>query len=205
MIADLSGRLPAGTSHIRIGTNLKIYWDQILIDTSPQTATVQIHDVPAVEASLAFRGYPRRVEGAVPGDASFIHEDVSLTGPYARQSGQYTAYGNVLPLIKQPDDRFAILGSGDEVSLEFDPSSLPALQQGWTRDYFFYADGFAKDMDFYSAHSDSVEPLPFHSMGQYPYSQETRYPADALHLAYRLATNTRYVSGNEVSSYRFRY
>ena len=37
MIADLSGLLPAGTSRVRIGTNLKIYWDQILIDTSAQT------------------------------------------------------------------------------------------------------------------------------------------------------------------------
>ena len=41
-------------------------------------------------------------------------------------------------------------------------------------------------MDFYSAYSDTVKPLPFHSMGKYPYDPETRYPMDALHLAYRL-------------------
>jgi len=205
MIADLTGRVPAGVSRVRIGTNLKIYWDQILIDTSAQTAAVQIHDIPAVEASLAFRGYPRRVEGTVKGDATFVHEDVSLSGPYAHQPGYYTEYGNVLPLVSAADDRFVILGSGDEVALEFDPSSLPALAPGWSRDYFFYADGFAKDMDFYSAHSESVEPLPFHSMGQYPYGRETRYPADLLHLAYRLGTNSRYLSGDGKSPYRFQY
>jgi Flp pilus assembly protein TadD len=205
MIADLSGRLPAGTTRIRIGTNLKIYWDQILIDTSDQTTPVQIHEIPAVEASLAFRGYPRRTESAVPGDASFIYEDVSRTGPYGRQSGNYTAAGNVLPLLTQADDRFAILGSGDDVALEFDPSRLPPVPAGWSRDYFFYADGFAKDMDFYSAYSDSVEPLPFHAMGQYPYAPPTRYPEDAAHLAYRLGLNTRYLGSRGESSYRFQY
>jgi hypothetical protein len=32
MIADLNGKVPPGTSRIRIGTNLNIYWDQILFD-----------------------------------------------------------------------------------------------------------------------------------------------------------------------------
>jgi Tfp pilus assembly protein PilF len=205
MIADLSGRLPAGTSRIRIGTNLKIYWDQILIDTTPQTAPFEIHDVPAVEARLAFRGYPKRVEGSVRGDASYIHEDVSPTGPFSRHEGHYTAYGDVLSLLRKSDDQFVIIGSGDEVSLEFDPSALPALRPGWSRDYFFYADGFAKEMDFYEAIPDSVEPLPFHAMGQYPYGPDKRYPNDAAYLAYRLGTNTRYVSGKDTPSFRYRY
>ena len=42
--------------------------------------------------------------------------------------------------------------------------ALDALLEGWARDYFFYADGFAKDMDFYAAHGYTVEPLPFHAM-----------------------------------------
>jgi hypothetical protein len=205
MIADLSNRLPAGTSRIRIGTNLKIYWDQILIDTTPQTAPFEIHDVPAVEAGFAFRGYPKRVEGSVPGDASFIHEDVSPTGPFSRHEGHYTAYGDVLSLLRKSDDQFVIVGSGDEISLEFDPSALPALRPGWARDYFFYADGFAKEMDFHEAIPDSVEPLPFHAMGQYPYGPDKRYPNDAAYLAYRLGTNTRFVSGREIPSFRYRY
>jgi len=205
MIADLSNRVPAGTSRIRIGTNLKIYWDQILVDTTPQTASAEIHEVPAVEAGLAFRGYPKRVEGSVRGDASYIHEVVSPTGPFSRHEGHYTAYGDVLSLLRNSDDQFVIVGSGDEISLEFDPSALPALRSGWTRDYFFYADGFAKEMDFYEAIPDSVEPLPFHAMGQYPYGPEKRYPHDSEYLAYRLGTNTRFVSGKEIPSFRYQY
>jgi hypothetical protein len=206
MIADLSGRLPQGVSRIRIGTNLKIYWDQILIDVSPQTASFRIHEVPVAEAALSFHGYPRQIEHGVRGDISYIYEDASRTGPYAAHAGHYTAYGDVLGIVKDADDRFAILGSGDEVALEFDPSALPAVQPGWMRDYFFYADGFAKDMDFYEAHSGTVEPLPFHAMGRYPYGPETQYPTGSQHLEYRLRTNTRYVSNSRgVRSFRFQY
>lgn len=60
-------------------------------------------------------------------------------------------------------------------------------------------------MDFYEALSDTVDPLPFHSMGQYPYRKETQYPASPQHVDYRLNFNTRYVSGAEVRSFRFRY
>ena len=205
MVSDLSGRLPAGTSRVRIGTNLKIYWDQILIDTTPQNEPFDVHEVPLAEAVFGFRGYPRKVEGTVAGDVSYVYEDVSSSGPYARASGQYTAYGNVRSLITQRDDHFVIIGSGDEVALEFDPGKLPNIKTGWVRDYFLYADGFAKDMDFYSAYSATVEPLPFHAMGQYPYGPETTFPSDAAHLAYRLRSNTRSESGSSGTSYRFRY
>ena len=204
-VADLTGKVPAGTSRIRIGTNLKIYWDQILIDTTPQTNAVELHDVPLMEASLRFLGFPRQLGGNPASDLSYDYDQVSTTGPFTRHSGYYTAYGDVRSIVNAADDRFAILGSGDEVALEFDASALPPLRPGWTRDYFFYADGFAKDMDFYEALSDTVDPLPFHAMGQYPYGPQTRYPTSALHQDYRLNANTRWVSGGEVRSFRFRY
>src|SRR5262249_51225499 len=63
MVADLTGKLPAGTSRIRIGTNLNIYWDQILIDQTPDVAGIEMQTVPLAEATLRFHGYPRQVEG----------------------------------------------------------------------------------------------------------------------------------------------
>jgi len=205
MIADLNGKVPPGTSRIRIGTNLNIYWDQILFDQTPDVAGIRTQTVPLAEASLRFHGYPRQVEGNPKSDLWYIYEDVSPTGPYARHTGNFTAYGDVLPLLGNADDRFAIIASGDEVALEFDPSSLAPLPPGWSRDYFLYADGFAKDMDFYESLSDTVEPLPYHSMPRYPYASDAHYPDTPEHLRYRLNYNTRFVSGNGVSSFRTRF
>ena len=205
MVADLTGRLPAGTKRVRIMTNLKIYWDQILLDTTPEANLTRLSEVPLAEATLGFRGYPREVRGDPPSDIRYVYEDVSRTGPYARHAGNYTRYGDALELLTAADDRFAILGSGDEVQLEFDSSRLAPLPAGWTRDYFFYADGFAKDMDFYAAHGYTVEPLPFHAMRGYPYIGAETYPREGPYLQYQLELNTRQVSGRGASSFRFDY
>ncbi len=203
-VADLTGKLPAGTRRIRITTNLQIYWDQVLVDRTAAGVPVRAADVPLAEAKLAFHGYPRPLEKETPGDLSYVYEDVSLTGPYARQAGAYTRFGDVRALLAAADDRLVVFGSGDEVQLEFDPAGLPALPDGWQRDYFFFADGFEKDMDFYAADGQIVEPLPFHAMRDYPYPQAST-PADASYLHYLLEYNTRFYSGQPESEYRFRY
>jgi tetratricopeptide (TPR) repeat protein len=205
MVADLTGRLPAGTKRVRILTNLRIYWDQILLDTTPEANLTRLSEVPLAEATLGFHGYPREMRGDPPSDISYVYEDVSRTGPFSQHAGYYTRYGDALKLLAAADDRFAILGSGDEVQLEFDPSPLAPLPAGWTRDYLFYADGFAKDMDFYAAHGYTVEPLPFHAMRGYPYMGAETYPREGAHLQYQLDMNTRQVSGRGASSYRFDY
>jgi Flp pilus assembly protein TadD len=203
-IADLTGKLPPGTRRIRIATNLQIYWDQVLVDRTAPGIRVHTTDVPLAKAKLAFHGYPRPVEKKTPGDLSYLYEDVSLTGPYARQAGAYTRLGDVRELLTAADDRHVVFGSGDEVQLEFDSAGLPSIPPGWKRDYFFFADGFEKDMDFYAADGQTVEPIPFHAMPDYPYAPGNA-PADARYLHYLLEYNTRFYSGEAESEYRFRY
>ncbi len=205
MVADLTGRLPAGARQVRIVTNLKIYWDQILLDTTPEANLTRLTEIPLASATLGFHGYPREVSGDLSSDIHYVYEDVSRTGPYARHVGNYTRYGDVRELLTTANDRFAILGSGDEVKLEFDSTRLAPVPPGWTRDYLFYADGFEKDMDFYAAYGYTVEPLPFHAMRGYPYVGTETYPREGPYLEYLLETNTRHVSGRGVTSYRFEY
>jgi len=205
MVADLTGKLSPGTRFIRITTNLKIYWDRIRVDNSAQDIPFRVAEAPLAHAQLQFRGYPRVVEHSPRNDLTYIYEDVSLTGPYTRQAGNYTRYGDVTELLRASDEEYVIFGSGDEVAVEFDVTRLPGLPEGWKRDYFFYADGFAKDMDFYAAHGDTVSPLPFHTLTPYPYPAGTAYPADDRHLRYQLEYNTRGVSGPAGSAFRFEY
>jgi tetratricopeptide (TPR) repeat protein len=200
---DLTGKLPLGARRIRITTNLQVYWDDIRIDRSPQDGPVQLTAAPLTSANLAFYGHPRQFEGEPRGNVKYVYEDVSPTGPFARQAGDYTRYGDVLPLLTSFDDRYVVFGTGDEIALEFDPAELPALPAGWARDYFFLVNGYEKDMDFYAADGFTVEPLPFKAMPGYPYRGS--YPLDAEHLNYLLEYNTRHVSGNEDGAYSYQY
>ncbi len=208
MVADLSGKIPVGTRRIRIVNNLKIYWDAIRIDQTPEPSAAtaaHVHEVPLTGASLAFLGFPRETRLTPASDTLYSYRQRSATGPYARAAGNYTRYGDVRTLLDASDDRFAIFSSGDGVKLDFDPRQLPALPAGWVRDYFFYADGFEKDLDFYAAHGFTVEPLPHHGLVAYPYPDGQQYPADAEHIRYQLDYNTRERSGQMPATLRYDY
>ncbi|HEY7353588.1 MAG TPA: FG-GAP-like repeat-containing protein, partial [Terriglobales bacterium] len=92
---DLTGKLPQGTRKIRITTNLQVYWDNILIDRSQQNTNLKLSKIPLTTANLEFHGYPRQIEDLPPGNVKYVYEQVSRTGPYARQAGEYTRYGDV--------------------------------------------------------------------------------------------------------------
>jgi Flp pilus assembly protein TadD len=208
MTADLTGKLPLGTRRIRLTTNLQIYWDNILISRTSQDNTgdqrARLTPVPLARAELNFHGFPLKIEGQPPGNVKYIYEKTSATGPYTRPAGAYTRYGDVRPLLESVDDKFVVFGSGDEVALDFDPTTLPALPRGWVRDYFFVANGYEKDMDFYAYRGDTVDPLPFSAMRTYPYPGQS-FPSDADHMNYLLEYNTRFMSGKEADGYSFQY
>ncbi len=191
MVADLTGKLPAGTRRIRIVTNLKIYWDAVHIDQTPDQKEIVVSEAPLASAALEYLGYPKEIRLQPASDTMYDYAQRSATGPYAHAAGNYTRYGDVKGLLNRSDDRFVIFSSGEGVKLDFDPSNLPRLKPGWVRDYFFYADGFEKDLDFYAANAFTVEPLPRHAMVSYPYPAGKEYPLDPEHLQYQFDFNTR--------------
>src|SRR5882757_2207065 len=205
MIADLTGKIPAGTHRIRIVNNLKIYWDAIRIDQTPTQRSVRVTEVPLANASLDFLGFPKEIRLTPASDTIYSYSKRSMTGPYARAAGNYTRYGDVKSLLRASDDRFVIFSSGEGLKLDFDARSLPALPSGWVRDYFFYADGFEKDMDFYAAHAFTVEPLPKHGLKAYPYEPGAAYPEDPWHTQYELEYNTRQRSGKLPADLQYHY
>jgi hypothetical protein len=204
IVVDLTGRLPAGTRKIRLVSNLEIYWDQVLIDNNAEAET-HATEVPLSLATERFRGYPTQIDGKSPGDLDYDYDRVSLTGPFQHQRGNYTHFGDVTALVKGVDDRYAIFGSGEEIATEFDATKLPALPKGWKRDYFFYANGYVKDMDWWDAMPYTVAQLPFHKMSTYPYPANEKFPDDADAIDYQLKWNDRFDSGEPVRAYRFDY
>jgi tetratricopeptide (TPR) repeat protein len=205
MTTELTGKLPPGTRRIRIVNNLKIYWDAIRVDQTPDQKDVRVSEVPLAGAALDFLGYPKEIRLTPASDTMYSYSQRSTTGPYAHAAGNYTRYGNVQELLAKSDDRFVVFSSGEGVKLNFDPRKLPALPAGWIRDYFFYADGFEKDMDFYAAHAFTVEPLPRHGLLSYPYPVGQEYPADDQHLGYELDYNNRPRSDRLPDDLRYHY
>ncbi len=204
IVVDLTGKLPAGTHRVRLMTNLQIFWDQVLIDQSTN-AEARTTEAPLATATLRFRGYPKEIDLPSVGDVEYDYNLISLTGSYQHERGNYTRMGDVTPLVSSTDNRFAVFGSGDEIAAEFDISKLPALPAGWKRDYFFYANGYVKDMDWWDASPFTVAQMPFHGMSKYPYPKSEAYPDDAGSLDYQLNWNDRFDSGEPLHSFHFNF
>ena len=192
MVFDLQGLFPSADHRLRISTNTALYWDQFLIGDAA-TSPLQIQRLKPATSDLHWRGYPAHT--AVKGTFAFRYhyDQLQLEAPWGTHGGAFTRHGPVGPLLQTIDDRYAIMFHGDELTVEFD--SLPPPAQGMERSFLLYADGFGKDMDFHSAHSLTVEPLPFHGMSSYPYPKTERYPQTAENIEYLQQYNTRWIKG----------
>ena len=69
----------------------------------PEHGRADAHDGGSarISATLHFRGYPKQIEGASPGDLDYDYNLVSLSGPFQRERGDYTHFGDVTPLLKE--------------------------------------------------------------------------------------------------------
>jgi hypothetical protein len=177
---------------VRIATNLCVYWDEIFLSSGPAQAQARLTPVPLSAADLHFRGFSRvAIHPQRKQPERFFYERARPVSMWNPTPGLYTRYGEVRELFSDVDDRFVVMGSGDEARLLFDARGLPQLAAGWRRDFLLTVDGWAKDRDANTAFSQGVEPLPFHAMSGYPYATNEHYPNDAVHRAYRDQWNTR--------------
>jgi hypothetical protein len=197
IVVDLTGALkrrPRDTMEVRIVTTLRVYWDQILVDTS-EPAPFIVDRIDPRDATLRWRGFSAETtpDGAEP--FGYDYERVSPAAPWKTMPGQYTRAGDVVPLLSAIDDQFVVSAPGDEIALSFDGTALEALPPGWTRTFLLYADGFSKEMNLHSSSPDRLEPLPFHGMSRYPYAPPEHYPRTPAHDRYRATYNTRIVGG----------
>ena len=93
--------------------------------------------------------------------------------------------GDALELVGHTDSAVAIVGSGEEIHLEFGVPHPP--KRGFRRYYALEFQGWAKDMDLYTETGDTVNPLPSHDN----ITPDQLTNRDLLHARY----NVRYQSG----------
>ncbi|MCK4340597.1 MAG: VCBS repeat-containing protein [Phycisphaerae bacterium] len=187
---DLTGRFPGNDYHVRLATNLRVYFDRIFVSTNDEADRCRQTELPVAHADLHYRGFSRLTRDTL-GYERFDYADASPTGSWDPPRGMFTRYGDVTPLLETPDDMYVIFGPGDELTMRFDARGLPKLPAGWTRDFIFYANGWVKDGDLNTKFSDTVTPLPFHGMSGYPYRDDEHYPDSPEHQQYLKTYNTR--------------
>ena len=191
---NLTGRGLGPSRDVRISTNMPIYWDQILVNTSGGAAPYSIATIDPATAVLHWRGFSEELspDGREPSGANY--DRVSTVSPWKGFPGAYTREGDVRALLAKTDDMFVIAKPGDEIALSFPVAAAPPLRAGWRRTFLLYADGFSKEMNIWSATPDTLGPLPFHAMSRYPYGPDEHYPRDPAHVDYLTQFATRFVS-----------
>jgi tetratricopeptide (TPR) repeat protein len=192
VVVDLRGKL-GDARQVRVLTNMRIYWDQILVDTSGANQRTLVTRLDPDSADLHWRGFSAEVtpDGREP--YQYDYSRVTPDSTWKVMPGRYTREGDVRPLLHAADDMFVVARPGDEIALSFKAAALPALPDGWTRTFLLFADGFSKEMDINSASPHEAAPLPFHAMTRYPYSGSEHYPRSARHTDYLSRYNTRVV------------
>ena len=169
-VVNLTGLFPTDDYSLRIHTFFNTRFDYIGVDTTPQQE-ITIREVPVCSATLS---------------QAFAAESTS--------TGNFTRYGDVTELMGAPDDMFVIMRHGDEIQILFSADDVGDVPEGMERDCFLFASVWFK-VDGLPYVPFVVDPLPFHDMTYFPYSEKESYPYDAAHLTYLTEYNTRIIAG----------
>ena len=189
VVVPLAGRFLSASREVRVLTNMRIYWDQVLVADGADRAPLTMRRLDPRTADLRVRGFSREEtpDGREP--FSYDYTQVSTASPWKVMVGRYTREGDVRPLLRAADDLFVISRPGDEIALAFD--ALPPVAPGRARTFLLYVHGYSKEMNPRSAVPETVGPLPVAGMSGYPYRADEHYPRTQRHREYQDRYNTR--------------
>ncbi|MEP6743118.1 MAG: FG-GAP-like repeat-containing protein, partial [bacterium] len=105
---DLTGKFLSTNREVRVVTNMRIYWDQVLVDTSDDNSPTQIARLDPVRAYLNWRGFSAEVTPDSREPFGYDYQRVSFASPWKVMTGHYTQEGDVRELLLKSDDMFAI-------------------------------------------------------------------------------------------------
>jgi hypothetical protein len=164
---NLTGLFTQGDYRVRIDTNLELYWDQIFFTVDEAGAEVRLKELELRYAELHFRGFSQIEHRSDHGPERFLYDRVATGLKWPPMQGRFTRFGDVTELVGEADDRLLVISAGDEVTLRFG-AALEELPPGWKRDFLLYSVGWDKDANLCTVVGQTVEPLPFRSMTEYP-------------------------------------
>lgn len=187
---DLANAFQASDYRVRIKTSAEIYWDQVFFTVGEEPAAVKQTRLPLSRAVASYRGFSRRVPRPHHAPDDYLYEQSDPAPKWPAMRGRFTRYGDVRELLTEHDDHLAIIGSGDEISLEFAVPDEP-LPPGWKRDFFLHSVGWDKDADLNTILGQTVEPLPHRRMEAEPDDYRQLPPATEAYERYLREYQTR--------------
>jgi hypothetical protein len=105
---DLTGKFLSADREVRIVTNMRIYWDQILCDTYNGDAPTTVARLDPVKAELRWRGFSAEVTPDGHEPFGYDYQHAAFASPWKVMTGHYTRTGDVRELLLQSDDMFVI-------------------------------------------------------------------------------------------------
>ena len=189
--------LPGGhvPQRLRLRTNLEVYWDWVGHAPRLTKPPLETHRLAPTTATLSYRGYSR-TDLIGPRGLEIPRYDLANIRPRWRDlEGYHTRFGDVRELLVDTDDRYVIMNAGDEMRFEFMAPEPPP--EGWRRDFVLIGDGWVKDGDFNTTHSQTVGPLPAHDRPTYPAEASAGLEEDPVYQRHAQdweTYHTRYVA-----------
>ncbi|MCW4014781.1 MAG: hypothetical protein NWF06_00245 [Candidatus Bathyarchaeota archaeon] len=166
-VVNLTGVFLTDDYSLRIHTFFNTEFDYIAVDTTTQQPDSIIVDEAPISSALLSQAFTTN----------------------STSTGNFTRYGDVTELLLDADNEFVIMRQGDEITIQFS-TDLPPVPENMERDYFLVASVWFKvDGLFYV--DFTVDPLPFHEMTCFPYTEPESYPEDLQ--SYLQEYNTRVI------------
>ncbi|MDX1932333.1 MAG: FG-GAP-like repeat-containing protein [Capsulimonadales bacterium] len=188
-----------GGTRLRLRTNLEIFWDSIGVARGVPNAPVGKMKQVAGTAELGYRGFTTitAVDKSSPELPVGYEPVVSRRQRWRSLEGFHTRFGDVRELLTRIDDRYIIMGPGDEIRMRF--AVPPPPKPGYVRDFILIGDGWVKDGDLNTTFSKTVLPLPTHADPKYD-RRPTTLEEDPVYRKRRSdweTFHTRFVSTEE--------
>jgi tetratricopeptide (TPR) repeat protein len=184
---DLSGVFLTGDYRVRLSTSQELYWDAICFTVDEPPVELRETPLPLLRAQLRSRGVSEPIVHPQHGPERYDYNRV-LPSPWRPMDGAFTRLGDVRELLTQDDSRLVVMGSGDEVVLEFE--APPPPPDGWVRSFVIRNVGWDKDADLHTIYGQTVEPLPLVHMSRYPPPTD-EMPTDPQYEEYLRQYQTR--------------
>jgi len=111
-------------------------------------------------AELYYRGFSAVTHESPSHPERYDYARLLPEPPWNAAAGRYTRFGDVTALVNNADTDLVVMAPGDEMTLRFDPSTLPEVPTGYRRSFVLHVRGWAKDQDPNTRFSRTVGPLP---------------------------------------------